>query len=317
MHPLRGTFYWLSVLIALPPLLIAEVNKTEEIADGVYFHEGDLGRRGHSNNGWIEFKHYVVVIDGNFPSGAKYVLPKIKAASEQPIRFVFDTHHHGDHAYGNYEWYVAGATAIAHVNVIEEMKRYETGQYGNAPGRWEQAVIDRPDVAASEFLPPSILFEDKLILDDGTQRVEFHHFGTSHTHGDGFAWLPKQKILFTGDACVNGPYNYVGDGNTREWIETLEKAKALGARLICPGHGPVAGPELLDHQQNYFIQLRSEVKKLLTKGVAAADMGSHSPVIKAQLRRIEGLNKYIGTWFDGQLSKIVEELQAEEPAAAK
>ena len=82
----------------------AEVNKAEQIAPDVYFHEGDLKGHGHCNNGWIVFDDYVLVIDGNFPSGAQEIIPKIKAVTDKPIRFAFDTHHHGDHAYGNQIW---------------------------------------------------------------------------------------------------------------------------------------------------------------------------------------------------------------------
>jgi glyoxylase-like metal-dependent hydrolase (beta-lactamase superfamily II) len=90
--------------------LAAEVNKAQEVAPGVWFHEGDGARKGHCNNGWIVFNDYILVVDGNFPSGAIEVLPKIKATSPNPIRFTFDTHHHGDHAYGNQVWFENGAT---------------------------------------------------------------------------------------------------------------------------------------------------------------------------------------------------------------
>ena len=56
----------------------AEVNKPEQVAPGVWFHEGDIGRKGHCNNGWIVFKDYVLVVDANFPSGAREVIPKIQ-----------------------------------------------------------------------------------------------------------------------------------------------------------------------------------------------------------------------------------------------
>ena len=76
--------------------------------------------------------------------------------------------------------------------------------------------------AAASSKPPSVLFPREMIFDDGKHRVELIHLGVAHTHGDALAWLPKEKILFTGDACVNGPYNYVGDGNIEKWIATLE-----------------------------------------------------------------------------------------------
>jgi glyoxylase-like metal-dependent hydrolase (beta-lactamase superfamily II) len=210
----------------------AEVNKVQTMAPDVYFHEGDLKGHGHCNNGWIVFADYVLVIDGNFPSGAKEIIPKIRAITDKPIRFAFDTHHHGDHAYGNQVWVDQGATPVAHAGVIEEMKKYETGYYGDKPGRWEDAAKGRADVAASKLKPPSLLYRTEMIFDDGKHRVELLYFGVAHTHGDGFAWLPKEKILFTGDACVNGPYNYTGDGDTAQWIKTLEAAKKLGATCV-------------------------------------------------------------------------------------
>src|SRR6266850_5464366 len=121
-------------------LALADVNKAEKIAPDVYFHEGDLKEHGHCNNGWIIFEDYVLVIDGNFPSGAQEIIPKIKAITDKPIRFAFDTHHHGDHAYGNQVWAENGAVPVAHTGVIDEMKKYETGYYGAKPGRWEEAA---------------------------------------------------------------------------------------------------------------------------------------------------------------------------------
>src|SRR5689334_22642430 len=76
-----------------------DINKVDPLSTDVYFHEGDLAGHGHCNNGWIIFEDYVLVIDANFPSGANEIIPKIRALTEKPVRFAFDTHHHGDHAY--------------------------------------------------------------------------------------------------------------------------------------------------------------------------------------------------------------------------
>ena len=258
--PMKSPLFCFAVLALGASAAMAQIDTVQTIAPGVYFHQGD-NRRGHSNNGWIVFEDYVLVIDGNFPSGAQEIIPKIKAATEKPIRFAFDTHHHGDHAYGNLVWVENGATPVAHAGVIAEMMKYETGFYGDKPGRWEGEVKNRKDVAGSRLKPPTLLFNHDLIFDDGTHRVELVHLGVAHTHGDGFAWLPKEKILFTGDACVNGPYNFAGDGDIGEWIKTLEAAEKLGAKVICPGHGPMGNGDVLTDQKNYFIELRRQVKK--------------------------------------------------------
>jgi len=265
MNSPKSTAWFLSLAaIFLTPIFSnAEVNKAEKIAPDVYFHEGDLKGSGHCNNGWVVFEDYVLVIDGNFPSGAQQIIPKIKAITDKPIRFAFDTHHHGDHAYGNQVWVDNGAVPVAHTGVIDEMKKYETGHYGGKPGRWEDAAKGRKDVAASKLKPPTLLYKKDLIFDDGQHRVELLYFGVAHTHGDGFAWLPKEKILFTGDACVNGPYNYMGDGDSEQWVKTLAAAKKLGAKTICPGHGPVGTGQVLEDQQKYFVELRKQLLRRL------------------------------------------------------
>jgi glyoxylase-like metal-dependent hydrolase (beta-lactamase superfamily II) len=92
-----------------------------------------------------------------------------------------------------------GVVPVAHENVAREMARLE-------PARWRESM-SRDDVKATGLdapVPPRITFPDRMVIDDGKMRVELLHFGHAHTRGDGFAYLPKQKILFTGDAVVNG-----------------------------------------------------------------------------------------------------------------
>ena len=278
----------------------AEVGTPQELSPGVWFHEGDLARRSHCNNGWIIFQDYVLVIDANFPSGAEDVLPKIRATTTLPIRFAFDTHHHGDHAYGNRTFVEAGATIVAHVGVLEEMKRFETGFYGKQPGRWEDLAKSRPDVAKSHLAPPTLVFTRDLAFEDRGHRVELHHFGIAHTRGDGFAWLPKERILFTGDACVNGPYNYMGDGDSNEWVKTLEAAKALKPLKVCPGHGLLGGPEVLEHQIEFINTLRDEVKRRISDGKKPAEIRSAIQSIKATLQEKTNIANYVGGMFTNQ-----------------
>ena len=99
--------------------------KVKELAPGVFFWQGETETRRPANCTWIIFNDYVLVIDANFPSGANVIIPKIKALTDKPIRFTFDTHHHGDHAYGNQVWLENGATPVAHEGVLAEMKKYD------------------------------------------------------------------------------------------------------------------------------------------------------------------------------------------------
>jgi glyoxylase-like metal-dependent hydrolase (beta-lactamase superfamily II) len=313
MHkPIRlgGTCAAAMLLFSLAPAARAQVNEVKEVAPRVYFHQGDIVQ-GHCNNAWVVLEDYVLVVDANFPSGAKLVLPKIRKTSDRPIRFAFDTHHHGDHAYGNQVWADQGATLVAHAGVLEEMKKYE-------PKRWDEAAAGRKDVAESKLKPPSLLYKTDMAFDDGKVRVELRHFGVAHTRGDGFAWLPNEGILFTGDACVNGPFNYVGDGNITEWIDTLERAKQLKPKIVCPGHGPIGGPEMLEDQQAYFKAVHAAVKALV-------DAKRTPEQVKAEVERIKGeidaqprIRKYLAMSFPQHVEKVYVELggQPFDPAQA-
>ena len=239
------------------------------IAPGVWFREGELKDKGHCNNIWIEMKDYVIVVDANFPSGAQVCLLDIKKTTQKPVKYVFDTHHHGDHAYGNPVWTRLGAITLAHVGVANEMKRYE-------PQRWQEAAKTRQDVAELKLAapePPRQTFSgDKFVLDDGTRKVEFHFFGWAHTRGDGFVYLPNEKILCTGDAVANGPYNYLGDGNSANWPAVIAKAQRLDVTMVLPGHGPAGGKDVLSGQVQYLTELRKAVGDAVKAGRKLEDL---------------------------------------------
>src|SRR6478752_6771985 len=150
------------------PAGLSEAAKEDLVAPDVYFHEGDIADTADAvcNNGWIMFQDYVLVIDANYPAGARLIISKIRALTNKPIRFAFDTHHHGDHAYGNQVWVDEGAIPVAHTGVLEEMKKYETALFGGGPGRWENTAKEREDVRTSKLKAPTLLFPDMLIFDD-------------------------------------------------------------------------------------------------------------------------------------------------------
>jgi cyclase len=155
----------------------------QELAPGVFFYQADLEKTSFCNSGWVVFDDYVLVIDANYPAGARELIRMIRGVTDKPIRFAFDTHHHGDHAYGNQVFAENGAIPVAHAAVLDEMKRLETGFFGGTPGRWESEAKERDDVRSSRLKPPTLLFPTQLFFDDGKRRVELVHFGTGHTKG--------------------------------------------------------------------------------------------------------------------------------------
>jgi phosphoglycerate dehydrogenase-like enzyme/glyoxylase-like metal-dependent hydrolase (beta-lactamase superfamily II) len=271
-------------------------NQVAELAPGVYFRHGDLEGHGHCNNGIVLFKDFVLVIDANFPSGADACIADIKKLTDKPIRFVFDTHHHGDHAYGNPTWAKHGVIPVAHEGVAREMARYE-------PKRWLEAAESRDDVkklGLDSAMPPVLTYPDRMVIDDGTQRVELLHFGTAHTRGDGFAYLPKQKVLFTGDAVVNGPYNYMGDGQTESWVRVIERLEELDVDIVAPGHGPAGDRSVLARQKDYIQALQRAVREGIAQGRSAAEL-------RDSVKVPEALQSYVGGMFRDQVTKVYSE----------
>jgi glyoxylase-like metal-dependent hydrolase (beta-lactamase superfamily II) len=255
---------------ALPRM---KFNEVKEIAPGVFFRYSVISATnpavfGGSNNVWVVFDDFVVVIDANFPKEAGDVIAAVRKTTDKPIRYVFDTHQHGDHAWGNGVYAKEGASIIAHANCARH-QRAKGPQEFREGGR---GPTGRKDVAQGTFKAANVVFEDKLVLDDGTQRIEFLHLAHGHTAGDAVAYLPRHKILCTGDACVNGAFNYLGDADSASWVRALERMQKLDVAFVCPGHGPVAGKDLLETQKRYFVEMRHHVQQGIGAGKDAAEI---------------------------------------------
>ena len=247
----------------------AQPNTLKQIAPGVWFREGDIQQQGHCNNIIIEMKDYLIIVDANYPSGARLALEDAKKVSPKPVKYVFDTHHHGDHAYGNPVMTKAGAITLAYVGVAEEMKRYE-------PSRWRDTAKQRKDVGELNLdapEPPKETFsKSPHVISDGTRRVEFHFFGWAHTRGDGLVYLPNEHVLCSGDAAVNGPYNFTADGNIGNWPKVLDGALKLPVDHVLPGHGGAGGKEILVGQRAFMIELRKAVQAEVASGKKLDDL---------------------------------------------
>lgn len=285
----------------------AEPGTVKQIVPGVWFREGDLKDLGHCNNVIIEMKDYLIVVDANFPSGAKLAMEAAKKVSSKPVKYVFDTHHHGDHAYGNPVWTQAGATTLAYKGVKEEMDRYE-------PARWRSTAKEREDVAelkrdGPEY-PKQTFDKSPFVLKDGAREVQFHFLGWAHTRGDGFVYLPKEQVLCTGDAAVNGPYNYTADANIGNWPRVLEKAQKFKVAHVLPGHGGAGGPEILAGQRQFMIELHKGAQTAIDKGKKLEEMvrmDGGKPV-SASLQLPDTVRNWVGDGFGTQVKDAWEEI---------
>jgi cyclase len=278
---LLGLVIWVELAFLAPRAYGASEN-IRIVAPGIWFREGDHDK-GHCNNVVIEMKDYMVIVDANFPDGAQGVMTDVKYMSPKPVKYVFDTHHHGDHIYGNSLWTQAGATTVGFQGLADELKRLE-------PARWLDAVKTRPDVAAlhrnGPEAPKQIVTEDSFVINDSEHRLEFRYFGWGHTRGDGYVYLPKEQVLCTGDAVVNGPFNNLRDANIAGWPDVLAKVAKLRIKTILPGHGPMGGRELITGQEQFLRELYQAVK-------AGIERGDSLEQIQATIKLPKGVEPWV------------------------
>lgn len=191
---------------------------------------------------------------------------ELRAAVEQvaggPARVVVDTHFHGDHSFGNYV-FRPEAVVVAH-----ERARAEAAHGGlHMSTLW-------PDVewGALRVSLPAVTYRDRLTLHVGALRVELSHPGPAHTGGDTAVWLPDRSVLFAGDLVMSGVTPFCLMGSVRGSLRALERLRALGARTVVPGHGPVGGPELFDRDEAYLRWLQGLAGRGVRRGLTPLEL---------------------------------------------
>ncbi|HWB99302.1 MAG TPA: MBL fold metallo-hydrolase, partial [Bryobacteraceae bacterium] len=222
------------------------------------------------NTGWVVFRDYVLVIDANFPWGARAILPDLRKTTGKPIRFVFDTHYHADHSFGNSVWVDEKATIVCSRECVEESLRKNAAAWNNDKGTGSYSLkpyrLEHPQVA----------FDGRMVIDDGTQRVELLRVGPGHTLGDSVAWLPKSRILFTGDLVVNRPGNNIADPDADPdgWVRALDGLAQKSIAIVVPGHGALGSVDTIRGNRNYLADLIRQVRDGIARGASADELAS-------------------------------------------
>jgi len=257
-----------TAILLLSASLRAQSKPIRELAPGVYYYFGDELQGKSANCVWVVFKDYVLAVDANYPWGAEEIIREIHKITVKPIRFVFNTHYHHDHSFGNCVFVDSGATVVSTIETAAEMKTLGRREWDqNYSGRSMQGY-------RREF--PSLLFDDTLVFDDGEHRVELIKMGPAHTSGDAVAYLPKEKILVTGDLCVNGnPWgNNVADPDVDydRWLTVLDTLAAWSIKTVVPGHGEPCTTETLKQQRAYLADMLQQVRRGIGNGKSKEEL---------------------------------------------
>jgi cyclase len=195
-----------------------------------------------------------------------------------PPRRVVNTHHNGDHCWGNQ--LCAGAEIIGHVHCAEAMARDitpETMHYlatadPPLPGLERFAEALRAyDFRGVTITPPTVTFEQSMSLDLDGLRVDIVHVGPAHTPGDAIVHLPERGILFGGDVLWSGCTPIGWEGTYAQWFAALDRVIALAPDVVVPGHGPLTDLDGVRLLRRYFEYVQAESNRFFDMELSEAD----------------------------------------------
>jgi glyoxylase-like metal-dependent hydrolase (beta-lactamase superfamily II) len=209
----------------------------------------------------------VLLVDDKFEIDHANVMAELRKVTKQPVRYVINTHYHGDHSGGNAKLQALGAQAVSSEKARERMAA------GNQSGLTD------------------LTFDQRMHVRLGGKQVELYFFGRAHTDGDIVALFPQHRVLATGDVFAFGDrtpelIDYAGGGSAKEWPATLDKVLALKAfDRVVPGHGVVTTRAELqkfrDSTQTLYTRVRTmngekkskaEIEKMLRSDFKWADL---------------------------------------------
>jgi cyclase len=274
-----------------------ELFDIKPIADGVYAAIAKPAYKLNCNAAIILFDDSVLVVDTHSkPSAARALIEQIKKLTDKPVRYVVNTHFHWDHYQGNQaypsSWPVGveiisseatrlnieqrGIPRVKHeiTTMPQEIEKLKTDlAAANEPKQKDelrrnlsQAEDYFAELKSMQVTLPTLTFDHSLILHRKSRTVEMFWLGNAHTNGDVFVYLPKEKILVTGDA-LHGWTPFMGDSYPYDWITTLDNAEKLDFDQVLGGHGDVMhGREKFELWKQYFRDLLAETGQAYASG---------------------------------------------------
>ena len=228
----------------------------QQIKKDLYLFAGDGSAKDAGNVAVYITGEGVILVDDRFEYDHDNVVNAVKQLTSQPIKYVFNTHHHADHSGGNAKMFPLSvniiSTAHARTNILEHKQ----------PG-------------APPLAPANLVFTDEESVFLGGKEVRAKFFGRAHTNGDALVYFPDLKVIHTGDLMANdGPLiDYAGGGSIVEWTKTLDKAiKEWQFDTVIPGHGDLTNKAGLQAFRDKVLTIRQEVSDMVKGGKSQAEV---------------------------------------------
>ena len=229
------------------------------VKDGLYVIPGFDGGQSGGNVAVRVTDDGVIIVDNKFPYSFDFINEQVRKVTDQPIKYVLNTHHHDDHSGSNAD-FLPTAEVIAHKNARANIVR------NNQPG------------------PPRVIFADETAVFLGGAEVQMFHFGRGHTNGDAVAYFPDLRTVHTGDLIVFGQrldgstlspfWDFGNGGSVLEWPATLTGLLALDFDTVIPGHGPLLTKDDVRIFRGKMEIVIDRVRTEIAAGATRDDIGS-------------------------------------------
>lgn len=274
-----------------------------EVSAGVFAYIQHDGSWCLNNPAFVTAGDQVIAVDACATERrTRLFRDAIARISAQPVRTLINTHAHLDHTFGNY-LFAEDAVIVGHANCRAEILH-------DAPQLPDRARQMFPSVewGAIEVVAPSVTFDDRLSLYAGELELQLIYVSPAHTNTDAIVWLPERKLVIAGDIVFHKGTPFALMGSVAGWLDALDRVRALGAETIIPGHGPVAGPEVLDDVADYL--------RFVQQSAKAGDDAGAAPL---EVARDLNLGRF-AEWTDterivGNLHRAYSELRGEPRGA--
>src|SRR5437588_1677701 len=214
-----------------------------KVKEDLYDIEGDGG-----NVGVLVTSEGVILVDDKFDQDHDAIVAQVKSVTPQPIRYIFSTHHHGDHSGGNAKFLPTAeivSTSMARANIVQQNQ-----------------------AKTADTVPGRMAFDHEFSIFLGGQEVRARYMGRGHTNGDAVIYFPTLKVVHTGDLMAGASplIDYPGGGSVVEWTKTLDEALKLDFDTVIPGHGKVTDKAGLKAYRDNVEKLRTRAQGLVRGG---------------------------------------------------